>query len=151
MGQGDVRTTPLQVAVAYAALANGGRVLKPYVVNRVIRSDGSIVRESKPTVVDTLADHIQFLDSINEGLRQAVHDEEFGTGYLATVKDSLIGGRQAQLRFESWVVAEIGTSFGIFVRGITLGLRHSHRTTPLRSLLLCSSNTVAVAVNKQRP
>ncbi|MBV71372.1 MAG: penicillin-binding protein 2 [Myxococcales bacterium] len=100
VGQGDVRTTPLQVAVAYAALANGGRILKPYVVNRVIRSDGSIVREAKPTVVDTLADQADFLESINEGLRQAVHDEEFGTGHLAAVKDGLIGGKTgtAQVR-----------------------------------------------------
>ena len=51
VGQGDVRTTP-QVAVAYAALANGGRVLKPYVVNRVIRSDGSIVRDlNQPSLI----------------------------------------------------------------------------------------------------
>ena len=100
VGQGDVRTTPLQVAVAYAALANGGKILRPYVVDKVLRADGSTVRQTKPTVVDTLADQASFLAAINEGLRQAVHDDEFGTGHLAAVKAGLIGGKTgtAQVR-----------------------------------------------------
>ena len=44
-GQG-ITVTPLQMAAAYAAIANGGMLKSPYVVDEVIRSDGtSDVRE----------------------------------------------------------------------------------------------------------
>ena len=42
VGQGDVRSSPLQVALAYAALANGGKILKPYVVGRT-QTDGEVL------------------------------------------------------------------------------------------------------------
>ncbi|SEG62739.1 penicillin-binding protein 2 [Thermomonospora echinospora] len=45
VGQGDVLVTPLQLARAYAALANGGRLVVPRVGLAVIRPDGTPVRE----------------------------------------------------------------------------------------------------------
>lgn len=41
-GQG-IAVTPVQLINAYAALANGGRLMKPYVVKEIIRPDGSRV------------------------------------------------------------------------------------------------------------
>jgi len=49
-GQG-IAVTPLQLLRAYGAIANGGRLMRPYVVRRVIAPDGSVVREDKPEVV----------------------------------------------------------------------------------------------------
>lgn len=43
IGQGAFTATPLQVAVSYAALANGGTVREPRVVRRVLASDGTLV------------------------------------------------------------------------------------------------------------
>ncbi|MDP2631708.1 MAG: penicillin-binding protein 2 [Candidatus Uhrbacteria bacterium] len=48
-GQG-IMVTPLQLAVAYAALANGGQLMKPYIVEEVRYSNGT-VEERKPKVV----------------------------------------------------------------------------------------------------
>jgi cell division protein FtsI/penicillin-binding protein 2 len=48
-GQG-ITTTPIQMAAAYAALANGGKLVKPYVVKEIRRSDGMVVR-TEPQVV----------------------------------------------------------------------------------------------------
>jgi len=39
-GQG-ITTTPIQLTAAYAALANGGRLMKPYIVDEIIHPDGS--------------------------------------------------------------------------------------------------------------
>ena len=39
IGQGVLQATPLQMATAYAAIANGGELLQPYIVSRMI-ADG---------------------------------------------------------------------------------------------------------------
>jgi cell division protein FtsI/penicillin-binding protein 2 len=48
-GQG-ITVTPLQMITAYAVLANGGELVKPYVVKEIIHADGSTI-ESRPTVI----------------------------------------------------------------------------------------------------
>jgi penicillin-binding protein 2 len=43
IGQGAFTATPLQVAMSYAVLANGGKVMEPRVVEQVTDSDGNVV------------------------------------------------------------------------------------------------------------
>ncbi len=49
-GQG-IAVTPMQLLRAYAAIANGGQLLRPYVVRRVIGPDGIVLRENHPEVI----------------------------------------------------------------------------------------------------
>lgn len=49
IGQFDNAFTPLQIASYISTIANGGKKYKPYIVKRVIKYDGSIVNETKPT------------------------------------------------------------------------------------------------------
>lgn len=49
-GQG-VTATPVQLATAMAAIANGGMLLQPYTVKRIINRDGDVVHENSPTLV----------------------------------------------------------------------------------------------------
>ncbi|MBI4367234.1 MAG: serine hydrolase [Deltaproteobacteria bacterium] len=49
-GQG-VTATPLQMAMAFAAIANGGRLMQPYLVERIRREDGVLLREGRPRIV----------------------------------------------------------------------------------------------------
>lgn len=48
-GQG-IAATPLQVVNALSVLANGGKLMQPYIVDAVIRTDGKII-ETKPQVI----------------------------------------------------------------------------------------------------
>jgi penicillin-binding protein 2 len=48
VGQGDVKTNPLQMAVAYAALANGGNVVRPHVGLQVLDPNGRVLQEINP-------------------------------------------------------------------------------------------------------
>ncbi|GAA3229118.1 penicillin-binding protein 2 [Actinocorallia longicatena] len=50
VGQGDVLVTPLQLVRAYAAIANGGKLLVPRVANAIVRPDGTLVRKIEPMV-----------------------------------------------------------------------------------------------------
>lgn len=48
IGQGDLLVTPLQLARAYAALVNGGKVYRPQLVREVRRYDGTLARRVEP-------------------------------------------------------------------------------------------------------
>lgn len=54
IGQGAFTSTPLQAAVSYAALVNGGTVREPRVVDRVIDSDRETVRDVESAAVRTI-------------------------------------------------------------------------------------------------
>ena len=49
-GQG-ISATTLQVAAAYGALANDGVLMKPYLLSKVVDSDGLVLLENKPTAL----------------------------------------------------------------------------------------------------
>ncbi|MET0998952.1 MAG: penicillin-binding protein 2, partial [Marmoricola sp.] len=51
IGQGDTMVTPLQLARAYAALSNGGKLLEPRVAKAVVDPQGKLVRTIKPKVI----------------------------------------------------------------------------------------------------
>lgn len=44
------KVTPLQMITAMCAIANGGKLMQPYIVDRVIDSDGNVVSKTEPTV-----------------------------------------------------------------------------------------------------
>lgn len=51
IGQGDTLVTPLQNAMIAAAIANGGKLMKPTLVDRVRLNDLSVLSETKPSVM----------------------------------------------------------------------------------------------------
>ena len=51
IGQGDTVVTPLQNALVAAAVANGGKVMQPTLVDRVRSSDLSVISQTKPQVM----------------------------------------------------------------------------------------------------
>lgn len=76
IGQSDLQTTPLQVASAYAAIANGGTLYKPQIVNKITQGTGenaSIVQEFTPQVIRSNFIDPQNLEIVREGMRDAVN------------------------------------------------------------------------------
>jgi penicillin-binding protein 2 len=72
IGQGDMLVTPLQVANFTAAVANGGKLMEPHLVNGILDSSNNVVREIAPKVIRE-----NFIDAANnqivrEGMRQTV-------------------------------------------------------------------------------
>ena len=51
IGQGYVTTTPLQLAVAYNAIATEGKIVKPFIVKKVVDHDGKILFEKFPAEI----------------------------------------------------------------------------------------------------
>lgn len=51
IGQGYVMTTPMQLAVAYNTIATEGKVVKPFIIKKVVNHDGNILVEKTPEIV----------------------------------------------------------------------------------------------------
>lgn len=74
IGQGFMTATPLQMTVAYAAIANGGDVLVPYVVDRVQEPDKEPEQIGKRQVRNTLPLSAQQIVWIQNALRSQTSD-----------------------------------------------------------------------------
>ncbi|NJP88515.1 penicillin-binding protein 2 [Nonomuraea sp. FMUSA5-5] len=70
IGQGDVLVTPLQLARAYAALANGGTLFSPRVAKEVRGPDGTLLREVTPPVAGRLPVPAATLEFMRDALAE---------------------------------------------------------------------------------
>ena len=92
IGQGDDNVTPLQLALVYAAIANGGTLYKPQLVQRLENLDGHVVEEFKPEVVRRLDIPPAHRKALIEGLVRVVQ-EAGGTAYRQRLKDIVVAGK----------------------------------------------------------
>ncbi len=81
--------TPIQMVTAVNAIANGGKLLVPYVVSKQIDSEGNIVKETKPTVVRQVVSK-DTCDKLHEILELVVKE---GTGKNAYVEGYRVAGK----------------------------------------------------------
>ena len=80
IGQGASTVTVLQLALAYAALANGGTLYQPQLVRSIETSDGTVVQEFPPRVRRMVGVDAEHLTLVNSALEGVVVEKE-GTAY----------------------------------------------------------------------
>jgi penicillin-binding protein 2 len=80
IGQGDVLATPLQMAVAYAAIGNGGTVVRPHLAYRAEDQAGRVVQEFEPAPQREIEIDAAWRDAVIDGLKAAAM-EPGGTSY----------------------------------------------------------------------
>ncbi len=71
IGQGDTIVTPLQLARAYAALANGGTLYAPRIGRAIVGPDGTVIREIQPKkagTVDVPRSTLAYIDTALKGV-----------------------------------------------------------------------------------
>jgi penicillin-binding protein 2 len=84
VGQGDVQVTPLQLAVAYSAIANGGTIVRPHVGLAITAPDGTVLQKVQPPPTRHININPLYLDTIRQGLHDAAQtaggtsDDVFG-------------------------------------------------------------------------
>jgi cell division protein FtsI (penicillin-binding protein 3) len=88
-GQG-IAVTPIQLVMAYGAVANGGFLMRPFVVKRAVGADGRVLWENQPHVVRRVVSEAtaSTLTSILKGVV-----DEGGTGVLASVDGFEVAGK----------------------------------------------------------
>lgn len=85
----SVRITPLQLVSAASAIANGGKLMKPYLVAGIVDSEGNMVSETKPTVRRRVIS--EETSAIVRSMMESVVSE--GTGKNAYLEGYRIAGK----------------------------------------------------------
>ncbi len=89
-GQG-VSVTPVQMAAAFAAIANGGTLYKPFVVKRIVAPTGEVVLENEATALRRTVS-ARSAKTTTELLERVV-EEEGGTGAKARLDEFPVAGK----------------------------------------------------------
>ncbi len=92
IGQGASTVNVLQLALAYAALANGGTLYQPQVVRSIETSDGTVVQEFPPRVRRMVELNQEDLSMIKSGLVGVVRERR-GTAYKQAIDGVDMAGK----------------------------------------------------------
>ncbi len=87
-GQGP-KVTPLQLISAVSAVANGGNLMKPYLVKELTNEEGTIVKKTEPTLVRRIVSE-ETSKTVRELLENAVN---VGSGQNAYIKGYRVAGK----------------------------------------------------------
>ncbi len=92
IGQGYLSVSPLQVAVMTTGVANGGKLLKPLIVEKVVSPEGKTLLGYHPEEKGHIPSEKRTLDLIKSGL-EGVVNEERGTGRGARLDEMTVAGK----------------------------------------------------------
>ncbi|MBI9045110.1 MAG: penicillin-binding protein 2 [Anaerolineaceae bacterium] len=102
MGQGYVLSTPLQVLVSFAILANDGAYMKPTLVRDISDSEGNIIKKFEPELV---------YDITKDPIIQVYDENNFTTGELKVVEPWVVEAAQEGMEL---VTSKVGTAYKQF-------------------------------------
>ncbi|NPV05807.1 MAG: penicillin-binding protein 2 [Syntrophaceae bacterium] len=129
IGQGYNTATPLQLANAYAAIANGGEFFTPRVVQRVETDDGEIIEEFRPekkAVLPVSRENLQLLKRALWG----VVNEPGGTGGQARIAGRDVCGKTGTSQVIGMAEGDDGSSYPYEFRDHALFVSFAPRDNP---------------------
>jgi penicillin-binding protein 2 len=122
IGQNAIAVTPLQLLNAYAAVANGGHLMRPMIVRGETDADGNLVHAYAPEVIRQLAASATDLHTMRIGTREVITTGHATNINLLRVPGALSGKTgtaefgtptsQGVLPFHSWFVAYLPSKPG---------------------------------------
>ena len=122
IGQNVIAVTPLQVLNAYAALANGGNLMRPMIVRGETDAAGTLVREYEPELIHAIEADPSTLQTMRIGAREVIT-----SGHAYNIRDLDLPGalsgktgtaefgeltEEGTLPFHSWFVAYLPSTAG---------------------------------------
>ncbi|MCD6267254.1 MAG: penicillin-binding protein [Thermotogaceae bacterium] len=114
---GTLETSPEEVVKAFSAVINGGVVLKPFVIKKIVDSNGNVVYEGKPHIVGSVATYkrgpIDATNILKTILMEVVNE---GTGRLAKIPGKNIMGKTGTAEKNAWFVGGDDN----FLMGVTI-------------------------------
>lgn len=92
IGQGAYVTTPLQVINSFAALGNGGKLYRPFLLDKVVNAKGEVVAQEKPYLIREIPLNPENLRVVQAGLVDVVEGIN-GTGKRVKVPGFTVAGK----------------------------------------------------------
>jgi peptidoglycan glycosyltransferase len=111
-GQGGVQMVPLHMAMVAAAVANDGRMMKPYVVDKTLAHNGTVLTQTSPEVWRTpiskpVADQLTQLmvGVVNEGTAKCCMKLARGVQAAAKTGTAQLNADGEEQRSHAWITA----------------------------------------------
>lgn len=92
LGQGDTLATPLQSTLAYAAMANGGTLYYPRLIDRIVNPSGVTLFDFEPKSRKTIKANDAHMGALKKGLWMAVQ-EDGGTAFPYKLETMELSGK----------------------------------------------------------
>ncbi|MCL6119857.1 MAG: penicillin-binding protein 2 [Deltaproteobacteria bacterium] len=85
IGQSYDLVTPIQLVMAYSAIANGGKLYRPYILKKIVSQKGKILKVMKPKFIRNIDIKKKYLDAVKKGLCEVV-SKSYGTAVNARIR-----------------------------------------------------------------
>ncbi len=106
IGQGYILATPLQLAMSYAAIANGGSVYKPQLIKEIFTNSGEVIKSFEPEVSMTADVSKETLDHVKKGLYEVVNHRK-GTAWWYRGRGIRMAGKTGTSQVRSMTTTEL--------------------------------------------
>ncbi len=106
IGQSYVLVTPLQLALAYAAIANNGTLYRPYLIKEIFSINGEILKKNSPQVVREILLKPENFKAIQKGLYEVVNHPR-GTAWWHRGKGIRMSGKTGTSQVRSMSSKEL--------------------------------------------
>lgn len=106
IGQSYILTTPLQLALAYASIGNGGKLFKPYLIKEVFSNSGEIIKKFSPEMVQQATISEDTMNAVKKGLYQVVNEER-GTAWWYRGRGIRMAGKTGTAQVKSMTSKEL--------------------------------------------
>ncbi len=101
IGQSYVLASTIQMAISYAAIANGGKIYRPFVVKDIYDSEGELVKTFTPELLSEVQmKNPKTLKFVREGLFQVVNNPK-GTAFYRRGQGILMAGKTGTSQVKS--------------------------------------------------
>ena len=100
IGQGDLVITPIELISYISAIANGGKIYQPMVMEKIVSENGGIVKENQPKISYDYSSDIGIIKEIQKGMRDAVQ-KSYGTAYMLNDLPMAVSAKTGSAQIEN--------------------------------------------------
>lgn len=97
IGQGYILVTPLQLACYVTAIANGGKLFKPKIIDKIISNTGKVIKSYTSEIKSEIKISSNTLKIVQQGMKEVVQ-HKYGTGIKARVKGHEASGKTGTIQ-----------------------------------------------------
>ncbi len=139
IGQGVTLVTPVAVARYASAIANRGTVFDAHIVDRILDSNGKLVKQVEPSVYNKIEAPGEYWDAIHRGLQGVVSPEDGGTAAEA-FSDEFVEDGYLELISGKTGTAQTSTANQIDIENTSWFITFTPREKPEIAIVVCIPN-----------